>query len=500
MAKQEKQQKKSGMFTEEQKQMFRTAVDERVAKKRNVRAVENAKGDYEKEQARLFIKSQQAKWRSAAETNLKNAGEDWTNEKKVQRELEKNESWKAWEKDREALEKGKLSDDLVLRYARTNTKLEQQKQDKSNREFEQTKMSQDIYNALTPDQRKAMGLTGNPMHDQALIANELFGMEYTQVGPAGVVTTDPKVAKQWGLNLKQGAFGGTGTDFPTGYARGVLNEYGNNYFKIFTLYPGFKDYLVADGVMTELPPISMSTEWGNSPAASIGEELDKALNNEFLEFCAMKTTDAQTPIMRRKDALTARCYVDSSEVSFQIKFRCYPGQQVGTRKLTTAKEWMLLLGMTTPINAACSFNVDNAIGTVVKAADGIAAAFKELKDSLSDNGGQGKNPQEKADSNMMVQRAEGVLAGQDTALESFQNTAARISNPNVFGACLFGVRIYPFIFKAPLTCYISSWSVTPSREWNDSVNDHYYYDFVLNCSMDQKPAAQTWWDDILKES
>ena len=500
MAKQKKQQEKKGYFTDEQRQALLARVDKKVAEKEKVQVATDPKDDYTKAQALYYIEDQKKKRRKVIEERLKANGEDWTNEKKVQKALAQDDEWKAYEKDVADIQKGTFgNDEVLLRYANNNVRKRQAEEDKRNRSQEQQNTTRDIINALGVDGLKQLGID-NPGDAFALIEKDLFGVDYTQIGPSGVVTTNEKVAQQWGLNLKQGAFGGTGSEFPAGYGIGVLNEYGNNYFKIFTLYPGFKDYLVADGIMTELPPISMSTEWGNSPAASIGEELDKALNNEFLEFCAMKTTDAQTPIMRRKDALTARCYVDSGEVSFQIKIRCYPGQQVGTRKLTTAKEWMLLLGMTTPINAACSFNVDNTIGTVVKAADGIAAAFKELKDSLSDNGGQGQDPQQKADSNMMVQRAEGVLAGQDTALQSFQSTAARISNPNVFGACLFGVRIYPFIFKAPLTCYISSWSVTPSREWNDSVNDHYYYDFVLNCSMDQKPAAKTWWNDILKES
>ena len=83
-------------------------------------------------------------------------------------------------------------------------------------------------------------------------------------------------------------------------------------------------------------------------------------------------------------------------------------------------------------------------------------------------------------------------------MKSFENADARITNPNVFGACLFGIRLYPWIFKKPLTCYISSWSVTPSKEWNETVKDHYYYDFTLNCSMDQKPCANTWRTDYFK--
>ena len=323
------------------------------------------------------------------------------------------------------------------------------------------------------------------------------GYSAHQIGPNGIITSDKNYYEAW-KKLIQGNFGAKAT-FNDGLDRGKYAEYGNNYFMLYTYYPGFEGFLTADGVMQEMPAISMSTEWENSPAASVGEELDKALNNEFLEFCAMKTTNANTPIMRRKDALTSRCYKDTGDISFQLKFRVYPGQKVGTQALTTAQEWLLLLSMTTPINAACSFSIDNTIGTVVKAADGIAAAFKAVKDGISGTNSKDKEKQQQQQAALV--RAEATLGAEGaTALKSFENADARITNPNVFGACLFGIRLYPWIFKKPLTCYISSWSVTPSKEWNEDqfVNDHYYYDFTLNCSMDQKPCANTWRFDYFK--
>lgn len=322
------------------------------------------------------------------------------------------------------------------------------------------------------------------------------GYSAHQVGTNGIITSDKNYYDAW-KKLVQGNFDAKAT-FNDSLDRSKYAEYGNNYFMLYTYYPGFKGFLTADGVMQEMPAISMSTEWENSPAASVGEELDKALNNEFLEFCAMKTTNANTPIMRRKDALTSRCYKDTGDISFQLKFRVYPGQKVGTQALTTVQEWLLLLSMTTPINAACSFNVTNAIGTVVKAADGIAAAFKTVKDSIS--GTNTKDETKQNQQNKALVYAEATLGDSGTALTSFEDADARITNPNVFGACLFGIRLYPWIFKKPLTCYISSWSVTPSKEWNNDryVNDHYYYDFTLNCSMDQKPCANTWRTDYFK--
>ncbi len=478
------------MFTEEQKEIINADVEERVAKKRKVQAVTNAKGDYERAQAAARIKDMKDERLRAYADEMKAAGiSGWEYSEKVKEHAAKyDDDYKSSLLLEDQLKKGELADAAVLNLARQHVKERQDKEDAQYRATIQHTVSLEIYKKLDAETRKAMGLTGNQEHDLVLIAHELFGMKYVQMGPDGVILT-------------QGSFSAKAR-FNEGLDRGKYAEYGNNYFMLYTYYPGFKGFLTADGVMQEMPAISMSTEWENSPAASVGEELDKALNNEFLEFCAMKTTNANTPIMRRKDALTSRCYKDTGDISFQLKFRVYPGQKVGTQALTTVQEWLLLLSMTTPINAACSFNVTNAIGTVVKAADGIAAAFKAVKDSISGTNtkDEDKNKNKDGQQHDAFILAESTIGDSGTALTSFEDADARITNPNVFGACLFGIRLYPWIFKKPLTCYISSWSVTPSKEWNNDryVNDHYYYDFTLNCSMDQKPCANTWRTDYFK--
>lgn len=443
----------------------------------------DAKGDYEREQARQYIANRIKQIELNYDMADARAHSGQSNKKRVQRALEEKADYVDLVKDEKRLVSGELSDDMVLRYARANIAQKQRAEDKS-------RETQEKINKSFETVREKGGTiddVGQEMVNQ--------GGSYTRVGPDGIVTSDKNYYDAW-KKLVQGNFDAKAT-FNDGLDRGKYAEYGNNYFMLYTYYPGFKGFLTADGVMQEMPAISMSTEWENSPAASVGEELDKALNNEFLEFCAMKTTDANTPIMRRKDAFTSRCYKDTGDISFQLKFRVYPGQKVGTQALTTAQEWLLMLSMTTPINAACSFNVTNAIGTVVKAADGIAAAFKAVKDSIS--GTNTKDETKQNQQNKALVYAEATLGEEGaTALKSFENADARITNPNVFGACLFGIRLYPWIFKKPLTCYISSWSVTPSKEWNETVNDHYYYDFTLNCSMDQKPCANTWRTDYFK--
>ena len=321
-----------------------------------------------------------------------------------------------------------------------------------------------------------------------------LGLNAHIFGPDGIITTD----KHYFDAMKEGVQGSFHGETYDELEIRKFKEYGNNYFSLFTYIPGQDEKIpfVADGVMTELPPVSFSTEWANSPAASVGEKLDETLNNDFIEFLGMRAADASTPVMRRKDALTTRVYKDAGEMKFQVKFRIYPGQKIGNRQMTNVKEWLLFLSLTTPINAACSFSVSNTFGNIIKTADGIANAFAELKDYIS-----GDKSNDDVDPNVAtVLKAQLGSSTTVDSLYSFQNAAARIANANVFGACVFGLRIYPWIFKQALTVYISDWSVEPSKEWNETVNDHYFYDFTLNCELDQKPSANTWAKEILKDT
>lgn len=76
------------------------------------------------------------------------------------------------------------------------------------------------------------------------------------------------------------------------------------------------------------------------------------------------------------------------------------------------------------------------------------------------------------------------------------NNARVINSVSSYGAQLYKLTIYPFIFKEPLIVYISSWTAKPSKEMNG--DSYYYYDFTLSCTMDQVPCAGTWRQNILQ--
>lgn len=458
-----------------------------MAERTILQTAENAKGDYEREQARQYIRNKMRETEQRATMNDAAANGGQSNVNRVNKILSNDEVYKSYQADEHLLAEGNLNDALLLRYANLNVAARQERENRSASTQEKIDNS---FNAVRERQANGEYVTIDDVGQE--MVNQ--GGSYTRMGPDGIVTSDPHYfdAMKEGV---QGSFHGETYDE---LEIRKFMEYGNNYFSLFTYIPGQDEKIpfVADGVMTELPPVSFSTEWANSPAASVGEKLDETLNNDFIEFLGMRAADASTPVMRRKDALTTRVYKDAGEMKFQVKFRIYPGQKIGNRQMTNVKEWLLFLSLTTPINAACSFSVSNTFGNIIKTADGIANAFKELRDYIS-----GDNNSDDVDPNVAnVLKAQLGSSTSVDSLYSFQNAAARIANANVFGACVFGLRIYPWIFKQALTVYISDWSVEPSKEWNETVNDHYFYDFTLNCELDQKPSANTWAKEILKDT
>lgn len=459
-----------------------------------MRRAENAKDDYSKTQAGEYIKHRKEKYQHDAFYALQKEGKD-TSDKSIERYLKNNAVYQSLSEDEEKIQKGTLDDTLLLRYA--NNEINQRNAEQAVTD-KRDKDLNDSYKEAREAQARGEYV------DHLTIAQKMVdkGHSYTQMGPNGIITSDKKLYDAWKqLIANNGLLDGKDFNGDNATTMTKFAEYGNNYFYLYTFYPGIDEALVADGVMTELPPVQMSTEWDNSPAASVGEELDKALNNEFFEFLQMKCATAQTTVMRRKDQLTARSYKDTGDVGFSIKFRCYPGQQVGSKAMTNAKEWLLILSMTTPINSACTFSMTNAMGQLVQAADGAANAFKEMKEAMRGDQAAGKEKADDPEQTEAYANVEGfnkyITGAGAVTLDKFDKTNARISNPKVFGANIFGLRIYPFIYNKIIPVYISSWNVTPSKEWNEKANDHFYYDFTLNCSMDQKPSAQVW-DTMIK--
>lgn len=303
--------------------------------------------------------------------------------------------------------------------------------------------------------------------------------------------------------------------------------YGNNYFTLKTNFAG-KTY-VMEGLLQDLPGLSFSAEWGNAPAADIGEKLDELLNNDMLNFLGSYGEGGGK--MQAMDAMTSRMYKNCTMPTFDLKFRCYPGQKIGAYVLSSAKEWMLFLGLATPPNSDCGFSLKNLGSQLNSALDGAKAIFeslaserkKEEKETKAQENAKNVNDltgrdynvntqkedvekqtilqgldKDKTDSNEIKQTLDTMNKQIEETNKDTKDRATKADMHKTYGANLFQLTIYPFIFKSPITVYISSWTVMPSREWNNQVGDHYYYDFTISCAFDQLPSASTFFSSICK--
>lgn len=311
-------------------------------------------------------------------------------------------------------------------------------------------------------------------------------------------------------------------------------EYGNNYFYLKVIVGDSYYYL--DAVTQEIPAVSFSGEWEDSPAASMGDTIDKFVNSEFLEFINQRVGESSYRHYGLAGSLTSRTYKTGSKPSFNLKFRCYTGQQIGAHPLSSPQLWIGLLSMTTPLNSqnVMHSGSDFAADLLKNVVDSGEALYNWLKDTvngdkkddkavnlstLSDevnNGIEIKPGEKKVDyakldvdkfnsNNEISTKTKTKIVNEltddagntnDIANEANKNlinndNSMKMSNTSIYGANIFELRILPFIFEKPFTVIVKSWTVTPSREWNYDTNDHYYYDFSISTEMDILPSCQT---------
>lgn len=312
--------------------------------------------------------------------------------------------------------------------------------------------------------------------------------------------------------------------------------YGNNYFYLTVAVN--KKYYHLEAVMQEIPTVNFTSEWEDSPSATLGDTIDNFINSEFLEFINQRIGESEYRHFGLAGGLTSRVFKNGSKPSFSLKFRCYSGQKIGPCVLSSAKTWMCLLALTTPINSknvivsASDFAADmlknvassgaalyNYLSDLVKGDDSnddkveIKEIFdketnrmklddeikfnedekKKLKKAFEDESLKDKTKKDEETSKKVINLTENLLSGEDSKNDIANNTTDtnKMNNASIYGANIFHLRILPFIFKKPFTVIIKSWSVTPSREWNYTTNDHYYYDFSINTEMDITPSCET---------
>jgi hypothetical protein len=235
--------------------------------------------------------------------------------------------------------------------------------------------------------------------------------------------------------------------------------------------------------------------------------------------------------MRRTGNLTSKVYENAEPVTFELKFRCYPEQPFGDDdELSTAHKWIDTLKATTTINSSTNIDFDKISNNLKKAGEGagkpifgivddvkglfesskigdIQKLRKQVQDEQKkkgivynkDYGAYGSKKQRELDAKLrelhreMNEKEKKLRNKLDTIEIKTEFDASRTTTSvQNYGASLFRLRLYPFIFNNPFIVYIPSWSVKPSKEYNVNKETNYYFEFSITCAMDQIPSAKTW--------
>ena len=294
-------------------------------------------------------------------------------------------------------------------------------------------------------------------------------------------------------------------------ANSLLEEYGNNYFELITYDYGLNNNknngeLRLAGVLKDIPSFSMSTTWDKGPAASISDTVKGFMTSPL---CEMATTlGGRDRAWMNLDEGTDRTYKTTSRPTFDLTFKIYPNEQLGSQPLTTYKTWLKALSLYTMPSVDAKVNINamanNTLNGIYGCAGLIGDAVDAFKDTMAgeaktgEKDANGKDITDKTDAGILSRLGDAVMKTVNTAAGRIQERddeyrVGRTANTkNFYGAKLWYLKIMPGIFKNPLIVYISNWSVTYSKEINPDTGEPISIEFKLNCEMDQVASAPVW--------
>lgn len=279
----------------------------------------------------------------------------------------------------------------------------------------------------------------------------------------------------------------------------LYREYGNNFFEL-TTYDGnpsddthpVKMYSYA-GVLKEIPSFSMSTTWEKGPASTISDTVKGFMCSPMMELGV--TLGGHDRSWMNLDEGTDRTYASTSRPSFNLNFKIYTTDTIGSTKLTSWKTWLKALSIFATPSIDTKTNIYEMGSNVLGAAGGVLNKAKDLFDSAKKTFAEDTD---KSTIENFVGKIETVVNQAGTVIakrDSPKRVESTANSLNYYGAKLWYLRIMPFIFKNPLIVYISNWGVTYSKEMNNTnpLNpEPIWVEFKITCEMDQIASAPIW--------
>lgn len=275
----------------------------------------------------------------------------------------------------------------------------------------------------------------------------------------------------------------------------LLKEYGNNFFELITYDPSFgkTQKLKLSGVLKELPQFSMGTNWTDGPAATVTDLVKSMICSDNMEMIV--AAGGYDRSWNMLDEQSDRTYESSTQPSFDLNFRIYTTENIGSVGLTTWKNWVKGLTLFAQPSISTRVNINAAANNFVNGIFGNLDNFNTLKDSVASAFSSKTKDQKVIDGAVDALTTLGDKIGDlVTKRDDANRVSGEANKKNYYGAKLWKLRIMPGIIQRPIIVYINNWSVTYSKEYNITENngEPIYVDFKINCCLDQIPNAGRW--------
>jgi len=238
---------------------------------------------------------------------------------------------------------------------------------------------------------------------------------------------------------------------------------------------------VITGIIEELPEISYSTSWGDSPAAVVNDKIKKFTQNKWIKMFAYQNENYNPPLLT--DGWTQQFPKAAEPLSVSLKFRAYPIE--GYYNTTHFQDIVrALVFVSTPQKFELSDTMDYMAkaGTQAKKKGGdLADVVNDIKDALS-----GGDIDFKGIASALAKKDGGAVPATGNTVkfvESFQKLAGFIdsvgdmSGDSVGGCPLIKLKITDLIYPTSKVKWIlKSWSFKPSLQVTFD-NNPIYVDF-----------------------
>lgn len=237
-------------------------------------------------------------------------------------------------------------------------------------------------------------------------------------------------------------------------------------------------------VINEMPTISISSEWKDSPMTSIGQKLSNFLQNPIIDTVAQQSENYQK--LTLTDEYSKKFYNGISDLSFDVSFRLYQDSFFKTTNPIIAFNNIINAILpkktfdffTAYQNIENAFKVSTAAGT--KVINTISDAYTNLSSITDANGG-----------NMSMTTLDNLASDINSALS---NIAKNQAIGNDYFLIKLGYNILGFAYPLEVVCTNCNFTFSKQTWYNSTQGKYqpYYIDFDMSFVTLCTPSLNTW--------